>query len=228
MTNSQNVLTIAIIEDDPDIADLLNSYLRKEGYRALIAGDAHSARQLIETASPSLILLDLGLPGGVDGLELLKEIRGKSQVPIMVVTARDGEIDRILGLELGADDYVAKPFSPREVIARIKAILRRTDTSTPAPTPQMEAGNIKIDTFAHRVTCSGIEVALTTKEFELLRYLVLNRKIALNRDQILEAVWGVEWFGDERTIDVHIRQLRKKFKDELNLVTLWGVGYRLE
>ena len=221
--------TIAIIEDDPDIADLLNSYLRKDGYRSLIAADVLSARRLIAQSSPKMILLDLGLPGEFDGLDLLREIRSTLTTPVMVITARDGELDRVLGLELGADDYVTKPFSPREILARIHAILRRVDgPRISQPTAILTVGTIAINTLQRKVTLAGIEVPTTLKEFDLLCFLALNPRIALSRDQILEAVWGVEWYGDERTIDVHVRQLRRKLGDELHLTTLWGVGYRLD
>ncbi len=221
--------TIAIIEDDPDIADLLNSYLRKDGYRALIASDVEGARRLIRQSAPKLILLDLGLPGDLDGIDLLGEIRATQSTPVMVITARDGEVDRILGLELGADDYVTKPFSPREVVARIHAILRRVEGPQSDASPAVvELGAIAIDTSQRKVTLAGAEVPTTPKEFDLICYLAHNRGVALTRDQILEAVWGIEWYGDERTIDVHIRQLRRKLGDALHLSTLWGVGYRLD
>lgn len=228
MGASGDAVTIVIVEDDPDIADLLNSYLRKDGFRSLIACDVPAARRIIEQFYPKMILLDLGLPGEADGLDLLREIRSKSSTPVMVITARDSELDRILGLELGADDYVSKPFSPREVVARVRAILRRVDAPKEHTNDLIDLGEIQIDTAQRKVILNSIEVPTTVKEYELLCYLARNRRIALNREQILEAVWGIEWFGDERTIDVHIRQLRKKLGSALALATLWGVGYRLD
>ena len=228
MAAGQEPTTIAIIEDDPDIADLLNSYMRKEGYRSLIAQDMQRARELIATQNPRIILLDLGLPGDGDGLDILKEVRAQSDIAVIVITARDTELDRIIGLELGADDYVTKPFSPREVVARTKAILRRLDGPRSGETLKLTIGEISIDPGQRRVELRGSEIPTTLKEFDLLYYLVTNRRIAVTREQILEAVWGIEWFGDERTIDVHIRQLRRKLGEALDLTTLWGVGYRLD
>ncbi len=228
MALSPEPITIAIVEDDPDIADLLNSYLRKEGYRSIIAPDMERAREIISTMNPRLVLLDLGLPGGGDGLDILREIRIKGEVAVMVITARDSELDRIVGLELGADDYVTKPFSPREVVARTKAILRRMNGPKQTDAQKVVLGQITIDPEQRRVEVNGKEIQTTVKEFDLLYYLATNRRNALSRDQILEAVWGIEWFGDERTIDVHVRQLRKKLGSSLELTTLWGVGYRLD
>jgi DNA-binding response OmpR family regulator len=183
----------------------------------------------MERENPKLLIVDIGLPGALDGLELCRQVRTSSDVPVIILTARDDEIDRVLGLELGADDYVTKPFSPRELVARVRAILRRAGAGAggreaPATT---EIGAIVVDTGRREVLCAGEVVALTTREFDLLAYLVANRGLALSRRQLLDGVWGEGWYGDERTVDVHVRQLRKKLGDELPLTTVWGVGYRL-
>jgi DNA-binding response OmpR family regulator len=176
---------------------------------------------------PALLIVDIGLPGELDGLELCRQVRKTSEVPVIILTARDDEIDRVLGLELGADDYVTKPFSPRELVARVKAILRRTGALAKTEALTTEIGAVVVDTGRREVTCAGDVVPLTTREFDLLAYLAAHRGLALSRRQLLDGVWGQDWYGDERTVDVHVRQLRKKLGDELPLTTVWGVGYRL-
>ena len=157
---------------------------------------------------------------------MCRRLRADTDVPILMLTARDGEIDRVLGLELGADDYVTKPFAPRELVARVKAILRRTD-GTPRDAGVLMAGDAEVDVKRREVRRSGEVVPLATREFDLLRYLAENAGIALSRQQLLDGVWGHGWYGDERTVDVHVRQLRKKLGPGLPLATVWGVGYRL-
>jgi DNA-binding response OmpR family regulator len=185
--------------------------------------------EAVRDQRPRMVILDVGLPGGIDGLEVCRRLRTASDVPILMLTARDGEIDRVLGLELGADDYVTKPFAPRELVARVKAILRRTDgPSRESAAPEvLLAGDVEVDLKRREARREGEVVALATKEFDLLRYLAENEGLALSRQQILDAVWGADWYGDERTIDVHVRQLRKKLGPGLPLATVWGVGYRL-
>jgi len=174
-----------------------------------------------------MAILDIGLPGQVDGLEVCRRLRASKSVPVLMLTARDGEIDRVLGLELGADDYVTKPFSPRELVARVKAILRRSD-GPPKETPEiLMAGRVEVDTGRREAKVDGEAVALATREYELLQFLAENAGLALSRQQLLDGVWGPGWYGDERTVDVHVRQLRKKLGDALPLATVWGVGYRL-
>jgi DNA-binding response OmpR family regulator len=171
------------------------------------------------------VVLDVGLPD-IDGLEVCKRIRGSSQIPVIFLTARDGEIDRILGLELGGDDYLTKPFSPAELVARVKAVLRRTDG---APAPEVvQAGDATIDTGRREVRVGDTVIDVTTKEFDLLRYLAERPGLALSRQQILDGVWGYDWYGDPRTVDVHIAQVRKKIGDAVEIKTVRGVGYRLE
>ena len=222
--------TIVVVEDDPNIADLVDMYLRREGFRVIQAGDGATGLAAIGRDDPRLVILDVGLPGGIDGLDVCRQLRGNPRtaaLPVLMLTARDGEIDRVLGLELGADDYVTKPFSPRELVARVKAILRRVD-GPPKETPSKRiVGGVEVDTARREATVAGAVVPLATREFDLLQYLVENAGIALTRRQLLDGVWGAGWYGDERTVDVHVRQLRKKLGDALPLATVWGVGYRL-
>jgi DNA-binding response OmpR family regulator len=219
--------TIVVVEDDRNIADLIELYLRQEGFRVVQAEDGSKGIAAVRTQRPRLVVLDVGLPGGMDGLEVCRRLRAESNnVPILMLTARDGEIDRVLGLELGADDYVTKPFAPRELVARVRAILRRADG--PKETPDvLTVGGVDVDVGRREVRVGGEVVPLATREFDLLRYLAENAGLALSRQQILDAVWGFGWYGDERTVDVHVRQLRKKLGDALPLATVWGVGYRL-
>lgn len=221
-------ISVMVVEDDPSIADLLNSYLSKEGYRVLLASQGKRALELFRQEKLSLIVLDVGLPGELDGLEVCKAIRQTSQVPIIMLTARDSEIDKVLGLELGADDYVTKPFSPRELTSRVKAILRRSTQSAEPSAEPIRLGEIQLDLKTREVFLQGEPIPMTVREFDLLSYLFRNRRLALNRRQLLDGVWGVDWYGDDRTVDVHVRQLRRKLKGHLPLTTVWGVGYRLD
>jgi DNA-binding response OmpR family regulator len=218
--------TIVVVEDDANIADLVDIYLRREGFRVIQAGDGPSGLAAIDRERPRLAILDVGLPGTVDGLEVCRRLRAKATLPVLMLTARDGEIDRILGLELGADDYVTKPFSPRELVARVKAILRRTDGRRQAQDVVM-AGSVEVDTARREARVGGRVVPLAAREFDLLQFLARNAGLALSRQQLLDGVWGPGWYGDERTVDVHVRQLRKKLGDGLPLATVWGLGYRL-
>ena len=220
--------TIVVVEDDEHIADLVELYLRQEGFRVVQASSGERGIDAVREQRPRMVILDVGLPGGVDGLEVCRRLRRGGDVPILMLTARDGEIDRVLGLELGADDYVTKPFAPRELVARVKAILRRTGgPAREAPPEVLLAGDVEVDLKRREARRNGEAVALATREFDLLRYLAENEGLALSRQQILDAVWGADWYGDERTIDVHVRQLRKKLGPGLPLATVWGVGYRL-
>jgi len=221
---------IVIVEDDPNIADLVELYLRRDGYRPFQAATGERALDVIAERRPRLILLDIGLPGELDGLDVCRAVRATSDVPIVFLTARDDEVDRVLGLELGADDYVTKPFSPRELTARVKAILRRADGSSSSERPQpLDLGwGLVIDPAGREVTLDDAPVALATREFDLVHYLAVHRGLALSRQQLLDGVWGEGWIGDDRTVDVHVRQLRKKLGAALHLETVWGVGYRLD
>ena len=217
--------TVVVVEDDPHIADLVDLYLRREGFRVLLAPDGEKGIEVFKREDPWIVILDVGLPGRRDGFDVCREIRSRSSVPVLFLTARDDEVDRILGLELGADDYLVKPFSPRELVARVRAILRRTREG-PAPQEIVTVGDLEVDLRRREARRAGQVVALTTREFDLLAFLANNVGLALSRQQLLDGVWGPDWYGDERTVDVHVAQLRKKLGAELPLATVWGVGYR--
>ena len=221
---------VVIVEDDANIADLVELYLRRDGFRPYQASTGERALEVIAERRPKLVLLDIGLPGELDGIDVCRLVRAESDVPIIFLTARDDEIDRVLGLELGADDYVTKPFSPREVMARVKAILRRADAANNRDKPPViDVGeHIVVDVGRREVQLRGEPVALATREFDLIRHLAERRGLALSRRQLLDGVWGEDWIGDDRTVDVHVRQLRKKLGADLSLETVWGVGYRLD
>ena len=220
---------VVVIEDDHHISDLVAMYLRRDGFRAVQADDGASGLALVDRERPDLVVVDIGLPGQLDGLDVCRVLAGRSPaVPVLILSARDDEVDRVLGLELGADDYVTKPFSARELVARVHAILRRTEATASATPPSVVAlGPIEVDTGRREVRKSGAVIPLATREFDLLSYLVDNLGLALSRRQLLDGVWGADWFGDERTVDVHVRQLRKKLGTDLPLATVWGLGYRL-
>lgn len=220
--------TIVVVEDDPHIADLIDMYLRRDGHRVIQASQGEAGLAAVEREHPRLVILDIGLPGAIDGFEVCRRLRATGSVPIMILTARDDEIDRVLGFELGADDYVTKPFSPRELVARVKAIIRRTD-GLPAEKPTvLKAGPVQVDTARHEASVEGQVIPLAAREFDLLAYFAANPGLVLTRQQLLDGVWGVGWYGDPRTVDVHVGQLRKKLGDALPLTTVWGVGYRLD
>jgi DNA-binding response OmpR family regulator len=218
------------VEDDPHIADLVDMLLRAEGFRVVQAAGGEPGVAVIEREKPRLAILDIGLPD-IDGLEVVRRVRSlpgtAAHLPVIILTARDGEIDRVLGLELGADDYVTKPFSNRELVARVRAILRRADGPPPDAPDVLTVGRVEIDTGRREVRADGDVVALATREFALLQHLARNVGLVLTRRQLLDSVWGADWYGDDRTVDVHVRQLRKKLGDALPLATVWGVGYRL-
>ena len=219
--------TVVVVEDDRAIADLVRLYLEAAGFVVHHAVEAESGLRLVDAHEPSLVVVDIGLPGPTDGFDLCRRIRSRGTAAILVLTARDGEVDRVLGLELGADDYVTKPFSPRELVARVRAILRRTGESVPARPPVVQLGTVEVDPGRREVRVEGEVVPLTGREFALLLHLVEQRGLALTRRQLLDGAWGPDWYGDERTVDVHVRQLRKKLGPDLPLVTVWGIGYRL-
>jgi DNA-binding response OmpR family regulator len=218
--------TVVVVEDDTHIADLIDLYLRNAGFRVLLAQNATRGLELIAQEQPNLVLMDIALPGSLDGIEACREIRRTSNLPIVFVTAREDEVDRILGLELGADDYITKPFSPRELVARIRAILRRVDGAKRTTDKPIVVGEVLIDMQRRDVAVHDEPVALTAREFDLLAHFAENTGIVFSRRQLLDAVWGIGWIGDERTVDVHVRQLRRKLGDALPLSTIWGVGYR--
>jgi DNA-binding response OmpR family regulator len=221
--------TVLLVEDEASIADLVRLYLERDGFRVVWRTDGPSGLAAVDAERPRLVLLDLMLPG-MDGFEVTRALRQRgARVPIIVVTAREEEADRVLGLELGADDYVTKPFSPRELVARVKAVLRRAEPEPESgPEPPMHLGDLTVDPARHEVVFEGRPVHLTAREFELLGYLVRNRGLVLTRDQILERVWGYSFPADTRTVDVHIRQLRAKLGDRAPIVTIRGVGYKAD
>lgn len=223
--------TIVVIEDDPAISDLIELYLRRDGFEVFQATSAERGLEVVVERAPVLVVLDLGLEGTLDGLEVCRRLRAHSRVPVVMVTARDDEIDRVIGLELGADDYVAKPFSPRELVARIRAVLRRVDfdraDTAPPESDELELGDLTVDRARHEVRVTGEVVALTAREYELLDCLVANAGRVLSRRQLLDLAWDTTWVGDERTVDVHVAQLRRKLGPALPLETVRGVGYRL-
>ena len=222
-------LPIVLLEDDAHIADLVSLYLEQSGFRVYRADNGNDGLRIIGERQPKLVILDIGLAGTTDGLDVCRQLRTTTDVPVIMLTARDGEIDRVLGLELGADDYVTKPFSPRELVARVKAILRRSDGVSRRDVPHvLTAGDVEIDLGRAEARVNGAVVALTTREFALLQYLAENKGLALSRRQLLDGAWGADWYGDERTVDVHVRQLRKKLGDGFPLATVRGIGYRLE
>ena len=221
--------SVLLVEDDPNIANLVDMYLRRGGYRVHRAADGRTGMDRVKQYRPELVILDIGLPGDVDGIQMCRELRATSDTPIIMLTARDSEIDRIVGLELGADDYVTKPFSPRELVARVRAVLRRAGGRDRADlSPVLEVGEVEVDTARREVCVRGDLVPVTAREFDLLQYLAENAGLALSRRQLLDGVWGYGWFGDERTVDVHVFQLRKKLGDALRVTTVRGVGYRLD
>jgi DNA-binding response OmpR family regulator len=218
---------ILIVEDEANIASFVKLYLEKAGFTVERAATGVDGIARHRASEPALILLDLNLPD-IDGLEVCRRIRATSQVPILMLTARDDDIDKIVGLEVGADDYVTKPFNPRELVARIKTILRRA--AMPAPPPAktvLTHGALRIDAGRRELTLEGRVLQLAPKEFDLLYALMEHHGIVLTRDQLLERVWGYTFAGDTRTVDVHVRQLRRKIGDTCPVVTVWGVGYKV-
>ncbi len=217
---------ILIIEDEANIASFVSRYLENAGFAPEHAATAEAGLALLGTA-PACVLLDLNLPD-MDGLEVCRRIRAEHDVPILMLTARDDDVDKIVGLEVGADDYVTKPFNPRELVARIKSIIRRT-TATPKRSEHgvLTHGAIKIDPARRELTVAGDHVQLAPKEFELFYALLDHRGIVLTRDHLLEQVWGYSFAGDTRTVDVHVRQLRRKIGETCPIVTVWGVGYKV-
>jgi len=220
MANKQKIL---IVDDDENIAELISLYMTKECFETKIVYDGESALREVNSFAPDLILLDLMLPG-IDGYQVCREVRQKSQTPIIMLSAKGEVFDKVLGLELGADDYLEKPFDTKELIARVKAVLRRYNKAEQTIT----AGDVVVDVEARRVTKAGRPVVLTNKEFGLLMLFVKNKNVALFRETLYEKVWEGEYFGDSRTLDLHVQRLRRKLGWEHNLVAVYKVGYRLE
>ena len=221
--------TVLIVDDEPIVREVVVRYLEREGHTTLEADHGDRARELLEQRTPDLVVLDVMLPG-TDGLELCRWIRSRSELPVILLTARGEEADRIVGLELGADDYVTKPFSPRELAARVRTVLRRAAPASET-TARFSFGDIEIDTQTREVHKAGQELRLTAKEFDLLTFLAGNPRRVFGRDQLMSRVWGYEAALDTGTVTVHVRRLREKIETEpsepLHLQTVWGVGYRL-
>ncbi len=224
---------VLIVEDEESLADPLAFLLRKEGYEASIVNDGAQALSAFDRVSPDIVLLDLMLPG-MSGTEICKALRARSSVPVIMVTARDSEIDKVVGLELGADDYVTKPYSARELIARIRAVLRRgTDVADgELEIGILEVGPVRMDVERHTVSVDGVPITLPLKEFDLLEYLMRNAGRVLTRGQLIDRVWGADYVGDTKTLDVHVKRLRSKIEPDPGtpkyLVTVRGLGYKLE
>ena len=219
--------TILVVEDESSIASFVALYLRNAGYLVKTAATGSEALAEVGAVTPALVVLDLMLPD-IDGIEVCKRIRHESDVPILMLTARDEDIDKIIGLEVGADDYLTKPFNPRELVARIKSILRRTTPERRQLESEfIQHGDLHIDAGRREVHVGDEEVQLAPKEFDLLWELLDHRGLVLTRDQLLERVWGYTFAGDTRTVDVHVRQLRRKLGDASPIVTVWGVGYKV-
>jgi two-component system alkaline phosphatase synthesis response regulator PhoP len=219
---------ILIVDDETHIVDLVRMYLERDGFRVDSAADGALGLRLIAEQRPALVILDLMLPE-VDGLEVCRRVRADSDVPIVMLTARDEDIDKIVGLELGADDYLTKPFNPRELVARVKAILRRTEhPARPEGTP-LHVGDVTVDPARREVTVAGQAVALRAKEFDLLQAFTEHKGLVLTREQLLNRVWGYDFYGETRTVDVHVAHLRKRLAPSatVRIETVTGVGYKL-
>ncbi|MDX6553888.1 MAG: hypothetical protein QOD86_83 [Miltoncostaeaceae bacterium] len=222
---------VLIVEDEANIASFARMYLEAAGFRVEVATRGDDGLKAAEEHNPDLVVLDLMLPG-MDGYEVTRRLRQRSQVPVIMLTARDDAVDKVVGLELGADDYITKPFNPRELVARVRAVLRRAAERAPeAPTSpsaaRLEIDALRIEVGGREVYADGEGVALTPKEFDLLVTLIENRGLVLTREQLLERVWGFTFLGDSRTIDVHVRQLRRKLGTHCPIQTVWGTGYKV-
>jgi len=223
---------VLVVEDEESFSDALSYMLRREGFDAVVAGTGPDALAEFDRGGADIVLLDLMLPG-LSGTEVCRALRGRSNVPIIMLTAKDGEIDKVVGLELGADDYVTKPYSARELVARIRAVLRRrSDAESATEEPVLEAGPVRMDVERHVVSVDGETVALPLKEFDLLEYLLRNAGRVLTRGQLIDRVWGSDYVGDTKTLDVHVKRLRAKLEPDpaapTYLLTVRGLGYKLE
>ena len=222
---------VLVVEDEDSFSDALSFMLRREGFEVFVATDGNAAISEFDKHGPDLVLLDLMLPG-ISGTEVCRVIRGRSSVPIIMLTAKDGEVDKVVGLELGADDYVTKPFSSRELVARMRAVLRRLGDSEELLPPTIEAGSVRIDIERHVVSVRGENITMPLKEFDLLEFLVRNSGRVLTRNQLIDRVWGADYVGDTKTLDVHIKRLRAKIEidpsNPCHINTVRGLGYKFE
>jgi DNA-binding response OmpR family regulator len=227
VAKQQQQHTVLVVEDEASIASFVSLYLKNAGYTVRTAPTGGEALNQIATGDISLIVLDLMLPD-IDGIEICRRVRKSSDVPILMLTARDEDVDKIIGLEVGADDYLTKPFNPRELVARVKSVLRRSAPERREPqSSQLRHGQLVIDSGRREVKVGEEEIQLAPKEFDLLWELLDHKGLVLTRDQLLERVWGYTFAGDTRTVDVHVRQLRRKLGDASPIVTVWGVGYKV-
>ena len=230
MVNKQKIL---IVDDDANIAELISLYLTKECFDTMIVEDGESALRAVDTFAPNLILLDLMLPG-IDGYQVCREVRSSSSVPIIMLSAKGEIFDKVLGLELGADDYMEKPFDSKELVARVKAVLRRYKPAAAVPAKPavecVEYPDLTINKTNYSVMYMGKNVDMPPKELELLYFLADSPNLVFSREQLLDQIWGYEYIGDTRTVDVHIKRLREKIKDHANwkIATIWGIGYKFE
>jgi len=225
-----NAEKILVVDDDLNICELLRLYLTKEGYNVVIANDGQSAVTTFQEESPSLVLLDIMLPK-LDGWQVCREIRKFSETPIIMLTAKGEVFDRVLGLELGADDYVVKPFDTKEIVARIKAVLRRSASSVTEEIKEVHYDKLSINLTNYELKVGGVQIDTPPKEMELIFHLAKNPNRVFTRDQLLDEVWGYDYYGDSRTVDVHVKRLREKLEgasDKWELRTVWGVGYKFE
>jgi two-component system response regulator RegX3 len=224
------VTRVLVVEDEDSYSDALAYMLRKEGFEVSVAGTGPAALAEFDRAGADIVLLDLMLPG-LPGTEVCRQLRQVSTVPVIMVSAKDAEVDKVVGLELGADDYITKPYSPRELVARVRAVLRRGQETDPASST-LEVGRVRMDVDRHVVTVDGAEVRLPLKEFELLELFLRNSGRVLTRGQLIDRVWGADYVGDTKTLDVHVKRLRAKVEPDpanpRSLVTVRGLGYRLE
>jgi len=219
--------TVLVVEDEASIASFVSLYLKNAGYDVRTTASGNEALRIVGAEKPALVVLDLMLPD-VDGVEVCKRIRQQGELPVLMLTARDEDVDKIIGLEVGADDYMTKPFNPRELVARVRAILRRAAPDRARrESAVLTHGDLVVDAGRREAKVSGEEVQLAPKEFDLLWELLDHRGLVLTRDQLLERVWGYTFAGDTRTVDVHVRQLRRKLGDASPVVTVWGVGYKV-
>lgn len=222
---------VLIVEDEESFSEALSFMLKREGYEVEVAGDGHKALELFDRNGADLLLLDLMLPG-ISGTEVCRNIRQKSAVPIIMLTAKDGEVDKVVGLELGADDYITKPFSSRELLARVRAVLRRHGDVDDLLPSVIEEGPIRIDIDRHVVTVRGTLVSMPLKEFDLLEFMVRNAGRVLTRTQLIDRIWGADYVGDTKTLDVHVKRLRSKVEVDpahpTHLLTVRGLGYKFE
>jgi len=218
---------ILIVDDEANIVELARMYLEREGFRVQSAADGAAALESVRAQAPALVVLDIMLPE-IDGFEVCRRLRQDSDVPIIMLTARDEDVDKIVGLELGADDYLTKPFNPRELVARVRAILRRAERGSRAEARPVHIADVSIDPARHEVTLAGSPIALRAKEFDLLLTLAEHKGLVLTREQLLNLVWGYDFYGQTRTVDVHIAHLRRKLAgSQVQIETVTGVGYKL-